>query len=176
MSFQIADEIRVHIRWMVRRDLPEVLQIERESFEFPWTKYEFLGYCHPKRNRTYMVAEYNDTIVGFIVYELNKTKIKLINLAVDPRFRRLGVATQMVAKLIGKLNYQNRKRITFEIRETNLGAQLFFKTIGFQVIQILKNYHYEMEEDAYLMQYRFIAEDHEQMASKVGNRINKLVG
>ena len=175
MSFQVADEIRVHIRWMVRRDLPEVLKIENESFEFPWTKDDFLGKPH-QRNCIYMVAEYNENIVGFIVYELNKNKIKLINLAVDPRFRRLGVGTQMVAKLIGKLNYQNRKRITFEIRETNLGAQLFFRTIGFQVIQILKNYHYEMEEDAYLMQYRYIAEDHEQMATKVGNRINRLVG
>ncbi len=28
--------VRVHIRWMIRRDMPEVLAIEDESFEFPW--------------------------------------------------------------------------------------------------------------------------------------------
>jgi hypothetical protein len=28
--------VRVHIRWMIRRDMKEVLDIERESFEFPW--------------------------------------------------------------------------------------------------------------------------------------------
>lgn len=173
MSFQVADEIRVHIRWMVRRDLQEVLQIERESFEFPWSEDDFLGILR-QRNCIGMVAEYNATIVGFIVYELSKNKIQLINLAVDPRYRRLGVGTQLAAKLIGKLNYQSRNRITFEIRETNLGAQLFFRSIGFRVTQILKNFYDEMNEDAYLMQYRYIAEDYERMASAVGNRIGKL--
>ena len=37
MYSEQKQEIRVHIRWMIRRDMVEVLQIERESFEFPWT-------------------------------------------------------------------------------------------------------------------------------------------
>ena len=32
------DQVRVHIRWMIRRDMPEVLQTEQESFEFAWTE------------------------------------------------------------------------------------------------------------------------------------------
>ena len=31
-------ETRVHIRWMIRRDMPEVLDIEAASFEFPWLR------------------------------------------------------------------------------------------------------------------------------------------
>ena len=27
-------QVRVHIRWMIRRDMPEVLQTEQESFDF----------------------------------------------------------------------------------------------------------------------------------------------
>ncbi|MGL4463263.1 MAG: ribosomal-protein-alanine N-acetyltransferase RimI, partial [Planctomycetia bacterium] len=35
-------ELRVHIRWMIRRDMPEVLHIEQESYDFAWTEEDFL--------------------------------------------------------------------------------------------------------------------------------------
>ena len=37
-----AAQTRVHIRWMIRRDMPEVLAIEHASFEYPWCEEEFL--------------------------------------------------------------------------------------------------------------------------------------
>ena len=36
MDSEDGFEVNVHIRWMIRRDMPEVLQIERTSFEYPW--------------------------------------------------------------------------------------------------------------------------------------------
>jgi len=173
---QVTDEIRVHIRWMVRRDMTEVLEIERESFEFPWTEEEFTHSLR-QRNCIGMVAEHRGEVVGFVIYELGKNKIQLINLAVASRYRRQGVGTQLTAKLIGKLSYQHRNRITFEIRETNLGAQLFFRTIGFRATQVLHNYYEEMNEDAYLMQYRYVAEDYENISNLFKNRIaRRLAG
>ena len=38
MSSGQKQEVRVHIRWMIRRDMPEVLAIEEDSFEFPWSE------------------------------------------------------------------------------------------------------------------------------------------
>ena len=35
MAADQQQQLRVHIRWMIRRDMPEVLDIEQESFEFP---------------------------------------------------------------------------------------------------------------------------------------------
>ncbi|MDR1960222.1 MAG: ribosomal protein S18-alanine N-acetyltransferase [Planctomycetaceae bacterium] len=175
MSFRVADEICVHIRWMVRRDMQEVMEIERESFEFPWSEDDFVHILR-RRNCIGMVAEYKGEVVGFIVYELGKNKIHLINIAVATRFRRLAVGTQLMAKLIGKLNYQHRNRITFEIRETNLRAQLFFKSIGFQVTQILHDYYEEMNEDAYLMQYRYIAEDYDRVMNSLSRRMTWQAG
>ena len=46
----------VQIRWMIRRDMPEVLDIERLSFEFAWTEEDFLC-CLRQRNCIGMVAE-----------------------------------------------------------------------------------------------------------------------
>ncbi len=61
-------ETRVHIRWMIRRDMQEVLQTEQESFHVPWTEDDFL-HCLRQRNCIGMVAESGDQVVGHVIYE-----------------------------------------------------------------------------------------------------------
>ncbi|MEK6238743.1 MAG: ribosomal-protein-alanine N-acetyltransferase RimI, partial [Planctomycetales bacterium] len=63
MTDQGQRELRVHIRWMIRRDMPEVLAIENSSFEFPWSEEDFLRSLQ-QRNCIGMVAEWEDSIVG----------------------------------------------------------------------------------------------------------------
>ena len=122
-------QVRVHIRWMIRRDMPEVLAIEHASFEFPWCEEEFLRVLR-QRNCIGMVAEYGERVVGFMIYELHKNKLHVLDFATHPEFRRQGVGHQMVAKLVGKLSSHRRTRIALYVRETNLPAQLFFRDPG----------------------------------------------
>lgn len=154
MSSGQKQEVRVHIRWMIRRDMPEVLAIESESFEFPWLEEDFIR-CLRQRNCIGMVAEYDDRVVGFMIYELNKTRIHVLNFAVASDCRRRDVGTQMLSKLIGKLSAQRRTRIVLEVRETNLAAQLFFRASQFRAVSVLRDYYEDTPEDAYLMQYRY---------------------
>ena len=86
-----------------------------------------------------MVAEQGEKVVGFMIYELHKTKLHILNFAVHPGWRRLGVGAQMVAKLISKLSSHRRTRITLEVRETNLAAQLFFRKQGFKAVRVLRS-------------------------------------
>ncbi|MBC8877113.1 MAG: ribosomal protein S18-alanine N-acetyltransferase [Planctomycetes bacterium] len=165
--------ISVHIRWMIRRDMPEVLDIESRSFEFPWSEEDFIR-CLRQRNCIGMVAEYDERVVGFMIYELHKNRLHILNFAVRPEFRRRGVAMAMVRKLIGKLSQQRRNRILLEIRETNLGAQLFFRDCGFRAISVLRDFYEDTIEDAYLMQYRYRAVPEE--LDVPGNRISRLAG
>ena len=79
-------QVRVHIRWMIRRDMPEVLAIEHASFEYPWCEEEFLRVLR-QRNCIGMVAEHEDRVVGFMIYELHKTKLHVLNFAVAPGWR-----------------------------------------------------------------------------------------
>lgn len=146
--------LRVHIRWMIRRDMPEVLQTEHASFEFPWTEEDFLR-CLRQRNCIGMVAEQGEKVVGFMIYELHKTKLHILNFSVHPAWRRLGVGGQMVSKLVSKLSSHRRTRITLEVRETNLIAQLFFRTQGFRAVRVLRTYYEDSGEDAFLMHYCF---------------------
>ena len=131
MNTDEKQDLRVHIRWMIRRDMREVLDIEETSFEFPWSEEDFVR-CLRQRNCIGMVAEHDERVVGFMIYELHKTRLHVLNFSVDPANRRRGVGTHMVNKLIGKLSQQRRTRIMLEVRETNLAAQLFFRSAGFR--------------------------------------------
>jgi ribosomal-protein-alanine N-acetyltransferase len=143
----------VHIRWMIRRDIPEVLEIEQAVFESPWGEEDFIR-CLRQRNAIGMVAESRERIVGYMVYELHKQRLHLLILAVHESFRRRGVARQMIAKLGNKLSYDRRSRIMLEVRETNLPAQLFFRAMGFRAVSVLRRFYEDPTEDAYLMQLR----------------------
>src|SRR5688572_16534011 len=156
MSIDPKQQLRVHIRWMIRRDMPEVLDIEQESFEFPWCEEDFIR-CLRQRNCIGMVAEASERILGFMVYELHKHRLHILNFAVHERFRRRTVGTQMAKKLITKLSHDRRSRIMLEIRETNLPAQLFFRSLGFRAVSVLRKFYEDTPEDAYLMQYRVSA-------------------
>ena len=151
---ETKQEIRVHIRWMIRHDMPQVVDIEEESFEFPWNKEDFV--CNLRRRDCIgMVAEYKNYIVGFMIYELHRTTIRILNFAVHPAWRCRGVGSQMLAKLTAKLSLRRRKQIILEVRETNLSAQLFFRANEFRAISVLRGYYTDTPEDAYRMQLRY---------------------
>ena len=167
-------QTRVHIRWMIRRDMPEVLAIEHASFEYPWCEEEFLRVLR-QRNCIGMVAEYGERIVGFMIYELHRNKIHLLDFASHSDFRRRGIGRQMVAKLVGKLSTQRRSRIALYLRETNLPAQLFFRVMGFRAMEVVREHYADTGEDAYNMQYH-LDESMVDEDRQTANRIAKQFG
>ena len=94
-----------------------------------------------------------DSVVAFMIYELHRSRLHMLNFAVTRSHRRLGIGTHMLDKLIGKLTPDRRGRIVLEVRETNLPAQLFFRSLGFRATSVLKDFYRDSTEDAYLMQY-----------------------
>ena len=151
-SAAILDASRTQIRWLIRRDMDEVLSIERNSFQFPWTEEEFLC-CLRQRNCIGTVAELDHHIVGFMIYELHKSMLRILNFAVAPDARRSGIGRQMVQRLIDKLSQQRRREIVLEVRETNVPAQLFFSNNGFRAVTVLRKHYDDTCEDAYYMRY-----------------------
>lgn len=145
------EPISVHVRWMIRRDMAEIQAIEEAAFQFPWTEEDFLR-CLRQRNCIGMVAELKTSgnpVVGYMIYELHKSCLHVMNFAVCPKHRRQGVGTQLVLKLASKLSSHRRTRITLEVRETNLGAQRFFKAMLFQARRVLRGFYDDTGEDAY---------------------------
>jgi len=137
---------------MVRRDMPEVLAIEHESFGLPWCEEDFLEQLK-RRNCIGMVAEHADRVVGFMIYELHKTKILVLDFATHPDFRRRGVGRQMLAKLAGKLSSHRRTRVVLAVRETNVAGQLFLRAAGYRATRVARGYFDDTGEDAFVMRY-----------------------
>lgn len=173
MTADFRQKTRVHIRWMIRRDMAEVLNIEQQSFEFPWTEEDFVR-CLRQRNCIGMVAEQGERVTGFMIYELHKNRLHILNFAVAEELQHAGIGTQMMEKLVGKLSSQRRTQITLEVRETNLSAQLFFRENGFRAVSVLRDFYEDSTEDAYVMQYVH-QDDHAGMILPF-NRISRLAG
>ncbi len=169
-------QVTCHIRWMIRRDMPEVFAIEHLSHEHPWTEDDFLR-CLRQRNCIGMIAEEHGRdplpVLGFMVYELHKSKLHVLNLAVHPAWRRREVGRQLVLKLASKLSDHRRTRLTLHTRETNLAAQLFLRTQGFRAVRVLPGFYDDTAEDAFLIAVpaRGGANLTEQLIKRLGDRV-----
>lgn len=143
----------VRVRWMVKSDMPAVLDIETATFEFAWTEKDF-SQCLGKLNCIGLVAESLDDgiLTGYVVYDRHRDHIDILNMAVAHVFRRQNVGAQMLRSLIAKLYYP-RLSLRCEVRETNLTAQLFLRRYGFRAIRVLRGWYDDSDEDAYAMHY-----------------------
>lgn len=149
---------RANIRWMIRGDLPAVVEIERQCFEYPWGLNDFTTSLR-ERDTIGMVAELGGEIVGFMVYTIGEHEIRLIDIAVSYNARRRGVGSLLVTHVIDKMLAKSmRARVVLDVRESNLAAQLFFKICGFRAVGIQRALYDETPEDA----YRFVHSRHEE--------------
>ncbi len=155
---EALEKVRVHTRWVIKRDLPEILEIENASFAVPWVEEDFLR-CLRNRNCIGMVAEHgaygHELVIGYTLYELHRDRIHLLSFAVLPAWRRQGVGEQMIEKLARKLCGHGRNRLTIEVRETNLEAQLFFRKVGFLATRVIPGHYEDTGEDGFRMVRRF---------------------
>lgn len=154
MKTATKPQVNVHIRWMIRRDFPEVLAIEQSCFDWPWTEEDLVSHLR-QRNIIAMSCERDERVVGFMVYELQKHTLKILNFAVHESFRHRGVGRQMVRKLASKLSEDRRSRISVMVRESNLDGCLFFKAVGFVCVQTIRQPYEETEEDGYEFSFRY---------------------
>lgn len=145
--------MNIQIRWLIRRDMSAVLNIEYASFPNPWTDDDFIS-CLKQRHCIGMIAEVDFKVVGYMVYELHKNRLHVLNFAVDPKCRRMGVGRAMVERLVDKLSQQRRNEIALVLRESNLSAQQFFRACGFKAVSVDRGVYEDTDEDGY--QFRFL--------------------
>lgn len=163
----MKSKIKVLIRWMIRRDMEEVMKIEEANFPYSWVEEDFLN-CLRQRNCIGMVAEAVPTtmkpvvdggpqdcfpVLGFIIYELHKRSLRVLNLGVHPNFRRNMIGTQILDKMKSKLSGHRRSQLKLYTREGNLSAHLFLNSQGFQATSVKRNFYEDSGEDAYAFQY-----------------------
>ena len=146
--------VDVRIRWFTKNDIPEMLEIEQACFSArSWTEEDFLSCLHGN-NTIGMVATSNadDRVVGFMIYDLQESQRLLLSLAVAPEEQRLGVGTALIEYLKWRIN-PRRPEVQLALRESNLAAQLFFKSAQFRATAVFSDY-FPDGEDAYVMRFK----------------------
>lgn len=101
---------------------------------------------------TILLVEHGTHACGFAVIWMFPGEIQLNNIAVDPLFRRRGVATLLLTMIRDTFNNDNTERIVLEVRESNTGARAFYNNWGFIESGYRKNYY--GDESAVLMDYK----------------------
>jgi len=140
-------------RKMEEDDIPAVLKIERMSFSTPWSEYSFLTEIYKKYAFT-RVALSDGNIIGYICVNFVLHEAHILNLAVDPDFRRRGVASLLMDEALRELKNVSCVFIYLEVRVSNVGAKEFYEGFGFKPASIRKKYYASPNEDALLMMGR----------------------
>lgn len=134
-------------RWMVRSDLPDVVDIELHC-EGRLNCQDILALM-AERNQVAHVAEHRVTgeVVGWHAYTLTSSTIDLVRFGVKPSWRRHGVGSTMLAKLCERLSHQRRDRIISYVDERAVELQMFLSRRGFVARSVIG--------PTYLMDYEY---------------------
>ncbi len=173
MTAEQKQRPRIQIRWMIRRDMSDVLEIENEGFEFPWSEEDFIR-CLRQRNCIGMVAEQDDRVVAFMIYELHKTRLHLLNFAVAADTRRQGIGHQMMDKLLEQIVPPTAHADRSGSPRNQPGGASLLSRPRLSRVSVLRNFYDDTTEDAYLMQFRWKPAPQEIVIPT--NRITKLAG
>jgi ribosomal-protein-alanine N-acetyltransferase len=139
--------VHVTIRPLVPADLPAVFGIERESFAVPWTEEDFRRELRLAIGLAADVELGGKALGGYLIFRRAPSGLWISNLAVDPRWRRIGVAGDLVQRLAAE-RVDGRGRIAAHVGERNLSAQLFLRARGFRAVRVVRSC-YAPGEDAY---------------------------
>lgn len=143
---------RGHIRWMVRSDMTSVISIASTLEVDRWTEEAFLARLR-QRNCIGMIIEDGNEIMGYMVYELHKTKLVVLSLVVGREWRRRGVGSMLVERLVSKLSSHRRRKARGMVRESDLGAQLFARASGFRATKVVHERYDDTGEAGYQFDY-----------------------
>jgi ribosomal-protein-alanine N-acetyltransferase len=135
---------------MYPEDVPELVKIERVSFSSPWSEASFYSEIYNRYSIT-RVAELQGTAVGYICVKHIADECHLLNLAVHPNYRRLGIATVLLENVIQELKIDGCRFLYLEVRSSNYAAKKLYERFGFKIVGIRKNYYVSPAEDAVIM-------------------------
>jgi ribosomal-protein-alanine N-acetyltransferase len=163
----------MRIRKAEERDLQRVMEIERRSFPTPWPEGLLRGYLGEEG---FMVGEEAGEVIGYILGGLRtpsffsrverRTRLffhrereddepdlhigHVMNLAIDPPYRRRGLGTELLQAGLAYLKDLGARRVELEVRTQNREAIQLYRKFGFSIERLISHY-YRNGDDAYLM-------------------------
>lgn len=131
----------VAFRPMNPMDLVTVFDIEKRAYQKESWSMAQLKEELASKNRWYLVAEKNNIVVGYIGGLLVDGITDVLTLTVDPDLRRLGIARELLRRLIDWSRTQKAEAMMLEMRVGNVEAQPLYQDFGFVEISQRDNYY-----------------------------------
>lgn len=139
------------IRIMKESDLDRIMEVEKDCFTTPWSKNSFFLEVTKNQLARYFVAEVDGIIAGYGGIWLILDEGHITNIAVDSKYRRLGVGKKLLEALIVLCEKYSMMSMTLEVRVTNEPAKLLYQSYGFIETGRRPNYYQDVGEDAIIM-------------------------
>ncbi|MEA2077678.1 MAG: ribosomal protein S18-alanine N-acetyltransferase [Candidatus Marinimicrobia bacterium] len=140
----------IKIREMNADDVPEVIKIERASFNEPWAEIHFYFDLYTKTSYDWVVVE-DKELCGYLCFWKIKDELHINNIAVKESKQRRGVAQKMLDKLTIFAEKHRASMMTLEVSEHNKKAQNFYKKNGFEQVGIRPKYYEHDQADALIL-------------------------
>ena len=129
----------VQIRPMHEFDVPVVITIEREGYQFPWSEGIFrdclrVGYvCR--------VVDVGSRMAGYGIMSLGAGEAHILNICIRGEFRQLGIARGLMTHLLSRARAAGMREAFLEVRPSNTIAAHLYETLGFEKVGTRRGYY-----------------------------------
>jgi len=141
----------LRFRRMTLDDIEQVMKVENEVYEFPWSEGIFSDcirvgyYC--------WIALQQQTVVGHAVISIVTDESHMLNLSIARSHQRKGYGRQFIEFLVNEARAQQAQTMLLEVRPSNTAAINCYNGAGFNEIGCRKDYYPALDgrEDALLL-------------------------
>ena len=142
--------LAIEIRPLGLSDLGAIDSIEQRAYRTPWSRSMFASEL-AKASSICLGAWEGDRLVGYVVNSRYVDAWHVMNVAVDPDYRRHGIATRLLGRLFELTHDDQRRGYTLEVRVSNTDAIALYENLGFVRQGIRRAYYTDNREDALIM-------------------------
>ncbi|MDF7669713.1 ribosomal protein S18-alanine N-acetyltransferase [Orbaceae bacterium ESL0721] len=138
-------------------DLPAAYQLELIAHPFPWSESVF--YSNQGDRYFNLKISDDDQLIGYAICQIVADEATLFNIAINPKFRRQGLAKMLLNEVIAQLSSMPKpiRTLWLEVRASNKAAINLYNVLGFNELTVRKKYYPTKEsshgEDAIIMAY-----------------------
>lgn len=127
------------LREMTENDLAEVLRIERQNYQYPWSEAIFRD-CLKVGYYCVLVLE-DEEIAGYGILMLSGLETHLLNISIQSESRGNGYSKTLLEHFIRKARRSGGKEMFLEVRPSNHTAINLYASIGFNEVGRRPNYY-----------------------------------
>lgn len=140
----------IEIQEMQTAHVAQIAALEQQCFSDPWSVNSIASELENPLS-LWLVALDGETVAGYVGSQAVLGEADMMNLAVNPDYRRCGVAQKLVSALLQELAHCGNYSLTLEVRASNEPAKALYEKLGFQKVGVRPRYYEKPREDALIL-------------------------